>query len=701
MSPMSPMSPISPTIENVLRTACAMLDQGASNEATNLLQELIASHPACAPALQMLGLVHAMHGDMRTAVRLLRQACVVEPENGSLRRHLARVEWEIGMPAQAAASYEQAIAYGQASPDMRVDYAIALQALKQYPAAIAQCEQAVAADPLAARAWRTLANLHHTKNHLTEALACHDRATSLAPCARAWSAMGVTLHAMGRLAPALACHDKALACDAADATVWTHRGATLGKMEKHHQALDCHVEATRLDPGLACAWSNMGSMLALLERADEAMAAHDTAISLQPSSATLWLQRGIALMKLQRGPESLACFNAAIRLDPTSSAAWCSRAEMLRSERRLPEALESLEEAVALDPANALAVMLRIEVLHLLQRYEEALALLEQAVLAEPGNDRIRLAAGLAQLASGNFTDGWNNVQSYRRLEESPAPQHTALPTWTGAEAIRGKRVLVYAEEGYGDVIQFCRYIKPLSAMGCELVFEVYPTLRGLMSTLGDCTVVVRGEPLPPCDFCIGIMELPRALGAQLLRIPCRQRYLGRKIAQHPNRHDAGSRLRVGLACSGNPALSSNAERSAPLALFAVLQEHCSVLLLQNAVSAVDQAFLEANPGIQHPAAGFIEFTDTAELIETLDLVISVDTSIAHLAGALGKPVWILLARQPDWRWFRYRDDSPWYDDARLFRQTHEGDWAGVIAKVEPALQKLAARAGDQYRGAA
>jgi tetratricopeptide (TPR) repeat protein len=692
---------MSPTTENALRRACALLDRGDSVEAAALLQDLVASCPACAPALQMLGLISAMQGDMRSAVRLLRQACVVEPENGSLRRHLARVEWEIGMPAQAAASYEQAIACDQASPDMLVDYAVALQALKQYPAAIAQCEQAVEADPLHARAWHTLANLHHTKNCLSKALECHERATSLAPDARTWSAMGVTLHALGQLPAALACHDKALACNPADATAWTHRGATLAKMGQHQQALECHVEATRLDPALACAWSNLGAMLALQQQGDDALAAHDKAISLQPSSPALWLQRGIALMKFGRGAEALASFNAAIRLDPGSSAAWCSRGEMLRSQRRLPEALESLEEAIALDPANELAVMLRIEVLHLLQRYEEALVLLEGATQADPGNHRLRFAAGLAQLANGNFTDGWKNVRSYRHLEGSPTPQHTDLPAWTGAEAIKGKRVLVYAEDGHGDVIQFCRYIKPLAARGCEVVFEVYPNLERLMSTLDDCMVVARGAPLPPCDFVIGIMELPEALDAQLLRIPYRGRYLGKKMPHNLKRHGDGSRLRVGLACSGNPALVTDAQRSAPLALFASLQEHCSLLLLQNSVSAVDQAFLESNPGIQHPTAGFLEFADTADVIETLDLVISVDTSIAHLAGALGKPVWILLACQPDWRWFRHRDDSPWYADARLFRQADEGDWAGVFAKVESALRKLAARAGNQCRGTA
>ena len=689
------------TIEIDLHKACSLLEQGESAEAASLLRCLIGSYPSCAPALQMLGLICAMQRDMRGAVRLLRQACVVDPENGSLRLHLARLEWENGMPAQAAASYEQAIAGHAATPDIRVDYAVALQALKQCPAAVAQCEQAVAADPYHARGWSTLANLHHTRNNLRQALACHERATSLAPNARTWSAMATTLHALGKLAPALACHDKAIACDPADAAVWTHAGATLTKMGQHEQALACHVEATRLNPALACAWSNLGAVLAYLLRGDEAMAAHDKAIALQPSCSDLWLQRGAALMRLKRGAEALASLNAAIRLDPASAAAWCSRAGILRLEGRLPEALESVEEALSLDAAHTMAIMLRIEILQLLGRDEEALALLEQTVSAMPDNHRLRLSAGCAQLASGNFTDGWRNVQSCRLLEDSAAPQHTDLPAWTGAEPIDGKRVLVYAEHGHGDIIQFCRYIKPLAAMGCEVVLEVYPNLKRLMSTLGDCMVIACGEPIPACDYAIGVMELPRALGAQLQRIPCRQRYLGSKTAGHASRIYSHPGLKVGLACSGNPALFTDPQRSAPLALFQSLQQHCTQLLLQNVVSDTDRGFLAANPGIQHPTAGFIDFADTAELIDTLDLVISVDTSIAHLAGALGKPVWILLARLPDWRWFKRRDDSPWYDSARLFRQSREGDWAGVIEMVEAELCKLSIRAGDQCRGAA
>lgn len=686
---------MSPTTETVLRTACAFLDRGESAQATALLQRLLTASPACAPALQMLGLISAMQGDMRGAARLLRQACVVEPDNGSLRLHLARIEWEIGMPAQAAASYEQALACDHATADMRVDYAVALQALKQYPAAILQCEQAIAIDPCHARAWSTMAKLLHAKNEFAAALGCHENATSLAPNAHAWSAMAVTLHALGKLEPALACHDKALACDPDDATVWTHKGVTLTKMGRHQEALACQVEATRLDPALAIAWSNMGAMLALEQRGDEALVALDKAISLQPEC------RGTALMRLKRSNESLASFNAAIRLDPASADAWCARAELLRMDERLDEALESVEEALVLDDTHQLANVLRIEVLKLLDRDEEALALLEQAVSAMPGNHRLRFAAGISQLAAGNFTDGWRNVQSYRLLEESLPPRHTDLPSWTGVECVRGKRVLVHAEDGHGDIIQFCRYIKPLAAMGCEVIFEVYPNLRRLMSTLGDCTVVTFGASFPACDYAIGLMELPMALGAQKQQIPSRQAYLYPGKPSPVGGHRRGPGLKVGLACSGNPALSTDIQRSAPLALFLSLQKDCTLLLLQNVVRDADGDVLAANPGIQHPTAGFTDFADTADVIDTLDLVISVDTSIAHLAGALGKPVWILLPRLPDWRWFKHTDDSPWYESARLFRQTREGDWASVLAMVESELRTLAIQADDQCRGSA
>lgn len=688
-------------IEAVLQNACGHLEHGNTAAAIATLQDLLAGYPACAPALQMLGMVHAMQGDMRGAARLLRQACVVAPENGGLRVHLARVEWELGLPAQAAASYQQAIVHGCGTPDIQVDYAIALQALKQYAAACLQCDAAIAQEPGHARAWNTRATLLHQQNHLEEALACHERALGLSPNAKGWSGKAATLDALGRFDDALACHDQAIRCDPGDASVWAHCGATLGKMGRHPAALACHSQATGLDPLHAFAWSNMGATLSFMDRGGESLDAHDKAISLQPATAAFWLQRGGALQRLGRNAEALASLNAAVRLDPASAQAWYHRGMALRAEHRLEEALESLDEACTLDAAFSLATIKRAEVLCLMGRDGEAFNLLENALAAHPDDHSLRMEMGFSQLAVGNFNDGWTNFQSCRRLPESEAPRHVHIPRWSGAEPLRGKRLLVYAEQGHGDVIQFCRYVPRAAALGCDVVFEVYPDLKQLMTSLGNCLVAARGEPLPVCDYCIPLMALPQALHAQPDDIPGQRRYLQPRKRLRPLDCLSGAGLKIGIACSGNPALPANLSRSVPLALFEPLQQHCTLVLLQNAVSARDAACLAENGHIRYPTAGFTDFADTADIIASLDLVISVDTSIAHLAGALGKPVWVLLAQTCDWRWCKDRDDSSWYLNARLFRQTREGDWATVLAQVDEALRQLALRARRLRQGAA
>ena len=688
-------------IEALLQNACAQLELGNTADATATLHDLLAAYPACAPGLQMLGMVHAMQGDMRGAARLLRQACVVAPENGGLRVHLARAEWELGLPAQAAASYQEAIAHGCGSPDIHVDYAIALQALKQYAAACLQCDAAIAQAPDHARAWNTRATLLHQQNRLDEALACHDRAVGLAPGAKSWSGKAATLDALGRFDEALACHDQAIKCDPNDASVWAHWGATLGKTGRHASALACNMQATALDPSHAVAWSNMGAVLSFMDRGGESLEAHDKAISLQPASAAFWMQRGGALTRLARNAEALASFNAAVRLDPGSALGWYHRGIALRDEHRLEEALESLDEASTLDATFSMAIIRRAGVLRLMGRDGDAFTLLENALAAHPDDHSLRMEMGFNQLAVGNFDQGWSNFESHRQLSTSGPPRHLSLPRWSGAEPLRGKRLLVYAEHGYGDVIQLCRYIPRTAALGCEVVFEVYPTLKQLMSSLGSCLVVACDEPLPVCDYYIPMMALPQALRAQLDNIPGKRGYLKSGRRPLPLECPSSGGLKIGIACSGNPALSTNLSRSAPLALFEPLRRHGTLVFLQNAVSASDAAFLSEHQHIRHPTAGYTDFADTADIIASLDLVISVDTSIAHLAGALGKPLWVLLAQVSDWRWGRTRDDSPWYASARLFRQTREGDWTGVFAQVEEELRQLALRTGRLRQGAA
>lgn len=686
-------------IEALLHTACAYAEHGEFDKAASTLNALLTLEPDNATAMQLLGLVQAKQGDLRNAARTLRQACLAAPEHGLLHVHLARMEWELGLPAQAAAAYQQAIALGCATPDILVDCAVALEKLQRHAEALDFCRRALAQAPADARGWQTQANLLHAMNKLDEALACHDRALDLMPDAIGWSGKALTLDALGRFEEALACHDQAIALCPDDPSLLTHRGVTLGKMKRHEEAVSCHARATGLDPGHATAWSNLGASLCRVKRLEAAIAAHDKAVSLSPSCAAMWLQRAAALIAAGRQAEALASCNAAIRLDTNSAEAWRHRALVLESQGRYEEALASAEEACALDIGCLEASHIRASLLFLLDRNAEALAWLAHAYSHHPEDEALRFALGLEQLRNGDYARGWLNYQAYRELQSDTCLVDERIPAWSGTESLAGKHVLVYAEQGYGDVIQFCRLVPQLAAMGCTVCFLVYPALKQLLSCLNGCQILTRGDLLPACDFRIPLMALPQFLLRSEQDIPIRMPYLSAK-GRMPFRPCPG--LRIGIACSGNPENSSNPQRSAPLAAFERLQRYGTLFILQNALEPADADWLQCHPAVQHPAAGLTDFADTAKVLDAMDLVISVDTSVAHLAGALGKPLWLLLPHPSEWRWKdRSSVSSPWYPTARLFRQATRGNWEQVFDQLDQELEHWSPHDGCLQRGAA
>lgn len=509
-------------IEALLHTACTHAEDGEFDTAASTLHGLLALKPDNAAAMQLLGLVQAKQGDLRNAGRTLRQACLAAPDHGSLHVHLARVEWELGLPAQAAAAYQRAIALGCATPDILVDCAIALEKLQRHAEALGFCHRALAQAPAHARGWQTQANLLHAMKRLDEALACHDRALDLKPDAIGWSGKALTLDALGRLEEALACHDQAASLCPGDPSMLTHRGITLGKMKRLEEAVSCHARATELDPGHAKAWSNLGASLCRVKRLGAAIAAHDKAVSLSPSSAAIWLQRAAALLAAQRQAEALASCNAAIRLDANSAEAWRHRALALESQGRYEDALESAEEACALDLGCLEASYTKANLLFLLDRDAEAVAWLAHVYSHHPENETLRFSLGMEQLRNGDYAKGWGNYQAYRSLNTDPCLVDERIPLWSGAESLAGRHVLVHAEQGYGDVIQFCRLIPKLASMGCTVYFLVYPALKQLLSRLDGCQVLTRGDLLPACDFRIPLMALPQFLLQSEQDIPCK-----------------------------------------------------------------------------------------------------------------------------------------------------------------------------------
>jgi tetratricopeptide (TPR) repeat protein len=364
--------------------------------------------------------------------------------------------------------------------------------------------------------------------------------------------------------------------------------------------------------------------------------------------------------------------------------------------QRYEEALASYDRAITLWPDHADAHNNRGQVLRELERYDEALASYDRALALRPKHVMAHCNAAALRLLTGDFERGWAHSE-WRWLKKSvmPTQRNFSQPAWNGRDPIAGKTILIHSEQGLGDTIQFCRYVPLLAARGAQVIFEVQKPLQTLMASLGGAAQVVpKGGPLPACDLHCPLVSLPLAFGTRLETIPSATGYLSAP-AQHvttwQSRLEGKPHPRIGLVWSGNPGHERDRERSIGLRTFVPLLDafgdDVTFFSLQKDVRAADDALLKERADILDYGNALEDFSDTAALISHLDLVISVDTSIAHLAGALGKPAWILLTYFPDWRWLLGRDDSPWYPTARLFRQDESRAWDGVMARVRHALQ--------------
>jgi hypothetical protein len=380
---------------------------------------------------------------------------------------------------------------------------------------------------------------------------------------------------------------------------------------------------------------------------------------------------------------------------PSDAAVLDDRGVTLHKLRRLEEALANHDSALASRPDYAEALANRGVVLYDLKRFDEALASYDRAIALRPDYADAHFLKGLSSLVTGDFERGWIEYEWRRKapaagIAERDFPQ----PLWLGADDVAGKTILLHSEQGFGDSIQFCRYAPLVAAYGARVIVEVEEPLRGLMTGLaGAAQIIAKGRPLPDFDFQCPLLSLPLAFKTRLETIPSSPSYL-RAPAQNLQNWDARlgmeRRPKIGFAWSGNAKHVRDRERSIGLSeLLPLLDIDATFVSLQKEVRAADAETLKKSAGILRFDDELKDFSDTAALISRLDLIISVDTSIAHLAGALGKPVWVLLTHAPEWRWLLDRDDSPWYPTARLFRQDDARAWDEVIARVRDALPEL------------
>jgi hypothetical protein len=320
-------------------------------------------------------------------------------------------------------------------------------------------------------------------------------------------------------------------------------------------------------------------------------------------------------------------------------------------------------------------------------RHEEAKQAFDRCVMLNPLCSEARFFGGMLHLAMGEFSEGWAGYEYRYDSSGNEGRRHEQLPLLRSLGAAAGKTVLVWAEQGLGDTLQFSRYIPLLRGAGANILFEVQSPLKGLLDTCLDAYVFSRGEPFRHVDFQIPLLSLPFLYQSTLTTIPSQTFVL--KASQ-----DKISRMRrlltlpsdgkrcIGIACSGNARHPNDTDRSMPLAMIEPLLARAHVVLIRKELRAADRDWLALHPDVLDCGEWIGDMEDTAAIIDNVDLVISVDTAVAHLAGCMGKSVLILLPWCADWRWLLGRNDTPWYPDARLFRQATPSDWAAVIGEV-------------------
>ncbi len=470
-------------------------------------------------------------------------------------------------------------------------------------------------------------------------------------------------------------------------------------------ALSLIQAALKTDLSRAEGFASLGLVFYSLAQHERALASYAEGLHIAPGDAELLNRRGAAFLELRRADDALASFDLALAAEPEHLDALGNRGNALLKLNRLAEALAAYDRALTFAPDNAALLANRAVALRRLDRPQEAVMSATRALRSRPGFAQARFVEAVARLTLGDFRAGWRGYEA-RALVGDVARKDRGFDAslWLGEPSLIGKTILLHAEQGFGDTMQFVRYLPLVAARGASIVLEVQGELTRLLSCLpGIATVVARNAPLPHFDYHCPLLSLPLACATELATVPAEIPYIAAAEAdvawwraRLPQR-----RPRIGLAWSGTRSHDNDLNRSMRLAMLAPLLElpGVTIVSLQHEVREEDAAFLEGRAEVVQIAPSFRDFADTAAVIASLDAVVSVDTAVAHLAGAMGKPLLLLLPFAADFRWLRERRDSPWYPSARLYRQPVFGDWTSAVDELREDLVNFLAHLNGGRQG--
>ncbi len=651
-----PAMPPTLSSQDKLRQGHALQMQGKYAEATTLYREVLSAEPRNAPALHLLGVLVMQTGQVEQGVGLIREALALLPGFAPAHGNLARGLEMLGRKDEALASYGRVIALAPGFAEAHANRARILESLGRYD----------------------------------EALKDFDKALSLKQDAPVILNRGAVLLQLGRTEEALAEFDRAAALGFAAPLLHFNRGVALAALDRQEEALASYDRAIAANPDYAEAHANRALVLERLGRIEDALAGFDQALARDPNLHQAALNRAGVLPRLGRHQEALEALDALIAARPDIAHAYNNRGTVRKALGALDAALEDFDRAIAFNPGDAEMRASRATTLQALGRFDDALAAFDLALSLAPDSRRILFNKSVLLLLLGRFSEG---LPLYELRQNTPPPGATGM-SWQG-EDLTGKRLLVYSDQGMGDAILYGRYLRLVQDRGAHVLFLAPSAMTRLLSELVPPVELLRDDaPLPACDAHVSLTSLPHFLGTTLETIPAAASYLKAEpeLAEKWRKKIGKKGFRIGLNWKGKTGGDNDPFRSFPLAALAPLARVPGVRLisLQKGDGVAELDGLPEGMTVETLGEDFDSgpdaFIDSAAVMEALDLVVTCDTSIAHLAGALGRPVWVGLKHVPEWRWQLGRTDSPWYPGMTLFRQAGHGDWHSVFAAMAARL---------------
>ena len=686
------------TISEVLQRGVQWHQHGNLAEAERLYRQVLEVDARNPDAWHLLGLVAHARGDHAAALELISRAIKLDGGQASFQNHLGEVYRALKRFPEAEASARQALQF-------KPDWAVAHNSLGLALAEQGKLEQALASF------WQAL---HHQPDLV-----------------QAYCNLGMALQATGQLAESVAAYRKAIEFKSDYAFAYNQLGMALRDLKQDNEAAKAFRQALRFDPCCAQAENNLGQLFQSQSKLDEAEACYQRALRIQPESVEALCNLGSVWSDRKQYPRAIECYQRALQQAPRLIEALFSLGVIYQGLKQLPAAVEYYQQALQIQPDNAKVLSNLGTVYRAMDRLDEAMACYQRALEFEPdlaeticnlGNIfkeqgrfaeaevcyvqalRIKPEYALARfnyavylLLIGNLARGWAEYESRWKSEDFPRHGFTQ-PAWRG-EPLEKRALLVHAEQGLGDTLHFARYVKLINAQGGKVFFEIPKALQPLLKQSNFSGLIAKGAPLPNFDLHAPLLSLPGVLGTTLENIPAQVPYLSADPAlveswRRSIRATPG--FKVGIAWQGSTTYPGDRFRSIPLACFTPLAlAGVELISLQKGAGSEQAAELADRFPVTELGSSFDRehgpFMDTAALMKNLDLVITSDTSVAHLAGALGVPVWVALPFSPDWRWLLDREDSPWYPTMRLFRQTRFDHWPPVFERIADELRRKVA----------